>query len=445
MGRWRALLGAGVAAGVLIGSVPAYAQSADAVEPVSADEVRAAADAINAEVIAWRRDIHEHPELGNNEHRTAALVANHLRSLGLEVRTEVGVTGVVGVLRGGRPGPVVALRADMDALPVREDTGLAFASTATGTYQGQTVPVAHACGHDSHVAMLMGAAEILAGMRDRLPGTIVFIFQPAEEGTPPGEDGGADLMIAQGALSDPRPDAIFGLHVVTGQPGQVWWRPGGFMAASDRVDITLHGRQTHGAWPWRGVDVIALSADIVQTINTMTARTVDPTTTPTVFTIATINAGVRYNIIPDESVMSGTLRTFNAEQRDNLVTRSTAAIHNLAENYGATVDVSFRQNAPAVVNDTALSAWVGGPLAEAAGAGNVNGSAPPTMVAEDFSYYQGEIPGVFYHLGGTPNYDPATAPPNHSPQFQVDESVLPLGVRTHVLTAIRFLERGTAD
>jgi amidohydrolase len=442
MGRLKALLGAGVAAGVLIGSVPAYAQSADAVEPVSADEIRAAADAINAEVIAWRRDIHEHPELGNNEHRTAALVAEHLRSLGLEVRTEVGVTGVVGVLRGGRPGPVVALRADMDALPVREDTGLAFASTATGTYQGQTVPVAHACGHDSHVAMLMGAAEILAGMRDRLPGTIVFIFQPAEEGTPPGEDGGADLMIAQGALSDPRPDAIFGLHVVTGQPGQVWWRPGGFMAASDRVDITLHGRQTHGAWPWRGVDVIALSADIVQTINTMTARTVDPTTTPTVFTIATINAGVRYNIIPDESVMSGTLRTFNAEQRDNLVTRSTAAIHNLAENYGATVDVSFRQNAPAVVNDTALSAWVGGPLAEAAGAGNVNGSAPPTMVAEDFSYYQGEIPGVFYHLGGTPNYDPATAPPNHSPQFQVDESVLPLGVRTHVLTAIRFLERG---
>lgn len=436
------MLGAGVAAGVLIGSLPAYAQSSNAVEPVSAEAVRAAADAINAEVVAWRRDIHEHPELGNNEHRTAALVAEHLRSLGMEVRTGVGITGVVGVLRGGLPGPVVALRADMDALPVLEDTGLAFASTATGTYQGQTVPVAHACGHDSHVAMLMGAAEILAGMRERLPGTVVFIFQPAEEGTPPGEDGGADLMIAQGALANPRPDAIFGLHVVTGQPGQVWWRPGGFMAASDRVDITLHGRQTHGAWPWRGIDVIALSADIVQTVNTMTARTVDPTTTPTVFTIATINAGVRYNIIPDEAVMSGTLRTFNAGQRDSLVARSTAAIHNLAENYSATADVRFQQNAPAVVNDAALSAWVGGPLAEAAGAGNVNGSAPPTMVAEDFSYYQGEIPGVFYHLGGTPNYDPATAPPNHSPQFQVDESVLPLGVRTHVLTAIRFLERG---
>ncbi|HRH20884.1 MAG TPA: amidohydrolase, partial [Brevundimonas sp.] len=251
MGRLKALLGAGVAAGVLIGSVPAYAQSADAVEPVTAEEIRAAAEAVNAEVIAWRRDIHEHPELGNNEFRTAGIVADHLRSLGLEVRTGVGITGVVGILRGSRPGPVVALRADMDALPVREDTGLAFASTATGTYQGATVPVAHACGHDSHVAMLMGAAEILAGMRDRLPGTIVFIFQPAEEGTPPGEDGGADLMIAQGALADPRPEAIFGLHVVTGEPGQVWWRAQGFMAASDRVDITLRGRQTHGAWPWR--------------------------------------------------------------------------------------------------------------------------------------------------------------------------------------------------
>jgi len=445
MGRLRALLGAGVAAGVLIGSVPAYAQSADAVEPVTAEEIRAAAEAVNAEVIAWRRDIHEHPELGNNEFRTAGIVADHLRSLGLEVRTGVGITGVVGILRGSRPGPVVALRADMDALPVREDTGLAFASTATGTYQGATVPVAHACGHDSHVAMLMGAAEILAGMRDRLPGTIVFIFQPAEEGTPPGEDGGADLMIAQGALADPRPEAIFGLHVVTGEPGQVWWRAQGFMAASDRVDITLRGRQTHGAWPWRGVDVIALSTDIVQTVNTMTARTIDPTTTPTVFTIATINAGVRYNIIPDQAVLSGTLRTFDVEQRNALVARASSAIENLAENYGATAEVSFHQNAPLVFNDAELAAWATGPLGEAAGTDHINAAAPPTTVAEDFSYYQQEIPGLFYHLGGTPNYDPATAPPNHSPQFQVDESVLPLGVRAHVLTAVRFLESGGLD
>jgi len=444
MRRLKTFLGAGVAAGVLMGASFAYAQSGPAVEPVSAEEVRAAAEAVNARVIAWRRDIHEHPELGNNEHRTAALVAEHLRGLGMEVRTEVGVTGVVAVLRGGRPGPVVALRADMDALPVLEDTGLPFASTAAGTYQGQSVPVAHACGHDSHVAMLMGAAEILAGMRERLPGTIVFIFQPAEEGTPPGEAGGADLMIAEGALANPRPDAIFGLHVVTGEPGRVWWRANGFMAASDRVDITLHGRQTHGAWPWRGVDVIALSADIVQTVNTLTARTVDPTTTPTVFTIATINAGVRYNIIPDQAVLSGTLRTFDIEQRNDLVARATAAIGNLAENYGATAEVRFNQNAPLVFNNAELAAWASGPLGEAAGTDHINAGAPPTTVAEDFSYYQQEIPGLFYHLGGTPDYDPETAPPNHSPQFQVDESVLPLGVRAHVLTAVRFLERGTA-
>ena len=442
MRRLRTLLGAGVAATVLIGAVPAYAQSAGAVEPISAEEVQLAAEAVNAQVVAWRRDIHQHPELGNNEHRTAALVAGHLRGLGLEVRTGVGVTGVVAVLRGGRPGPVVALRADMDALPVLEATGLPFSSTATGTYQGQSVPVAHACGHDAHVAMLMGAAEVLAGMRERLPGTIVFIFQPAEEGTPPGEAGGADLMIAEGALENPRPDAIFGLHVVTGPPGEIWWRPQGFMAASDRVDITLHGRQTHGAWPWRGIDVIALSADIVQSINTMTARTIDPTTTPTVFTIATLHAGVRYNIIPDEAVLSGTLRTFDVDQRNDLIARSSAAIGNLAENYGATADVSFHQNAPLVFNNVELAGWASGPLAEAAGADHINAAAPPTTVAEDFAYYGQEIPALFYHLGGTPNYDPATAPPNHSPQFHVDESVLPLGVRSHVLTAVRFLERG---
>ncbi len=442
MQRLKTFLGATIATGVLLASVPAYAQQTGAVEPISAADIQTAVEAVNDQVIAWRRDIHQNPELGNNEHRTAALVADHLRSLGLEVRTEVGVTGVVAVLRGGRPGPVVALRADMDALPVLEDTGLPFASTATGTYQGATVPVAHACGHDSHVAMLMGAATVLAGMRDRLPGTIVFIFQPAEEGTPPGEDGGADLMIAQGALANPRPDAIFGLHVVTGPPGEIWWRGEGFMAASDRIDIALHGRQTHGAWPWRGIDVIALSADIVQTVNTMTARTVDPTTTPTVFTIATINAGVRYNIIPQDATLSGTLRTFDVDQRNDLVARSTAAIENLAENYGATAEVTFHQNAPLVFNDVELAQWASGPLGEAAGADHINAAAPPTTVAEDFAYYGQEIPALFYHLGGTPNYDPATAPPNHSPRFHVDESVLPLGVRSHVLTAVRFLERG---
>ncbi|MDP2116701.1 MAG: amidohydrolase [Brevundimonas sp.] len=417
----------------------AHAQST----PIALDRIEAAVVAGTPQVVAWRRDLHANPELGFAETRTAALVAEHLRGLGMEVRTEVAKTGVVGILRGGRPGPTVALRADMDALPVLEATGLPFASTATGTYMGNTVPVAHACGHDAHVAMLMGAAEVLAGMKADIAGTIVFIFQPAEEGAPPGEPlGGAALMIKEGALENPKPDAIFGLHVVPGRPGSIFYRPRGFMAASDRVDITLHGRQTHGAWPWKGVDVIATAAQIVQTINTLTARTIDPTTTPTVFTIATLDAGVRYNIIPDRAELSGTLRTFDIAQRDDLVRRAGIAIDNVAETYGATAEFSVRQNAALVFNNEELSAWLASVLTEAAGEGNVNAGAPPTTVAEDFSYLSQEVPGVFYHLGASKDgVDPETSPPNHSPGFDVNEAILPLGVRAHVLSAIRFLER----
>ncbi|WP_291838859.1 amidohydrolase [Brevundimonas sp.] len=429
---------------LVFGSALALALSAGAaLAQVPLARVEAAVAAETPKVVAWRRDLHANPELGFSETRTAALVAEHLRALGLEVRTGVGRTGVVGVLRGGRPGRTVALRADMDALPVLEATGLPFASTATGTYMGNTVPVAHACGHDAHIAMLMGAAEVLAGMKADIAGTVVFIFQPAEEGAPPGEPkGGAALMIEEGALRDPRPDAIFGLHVVPGRAGTVFYRPRGFMAASDRVDIVLHGRQTHGAWPWKGVDVIAASADIVQTINSLTARTIDPTTTPTVFTIATLDAGVRYNIIPDTATLSGTLRTFDIAQRDDLVRRARTAIGNVAENYGATAEFNVRQNAALVFNNEELSAWLAPVLTEAAGEGNVNPATPPTTVAEDFSYLSQEVPGVFYHLGATPDgVDPATAAPNHSPGFDVNEKVLPLGVKTHVLSALRFLER----
>lgn len=405
--------------------------------------VDAAVQRILPEVTAWRRDLHQHPELGFAETRTAGVVADHLRALGLEVRTGVGKTGVVGILRGAKPGRVVALRADMDALPVQEATGLPFASTATGTYMGATVPVAHACGHDMHIAMLMGAAEVLAGMKDQISGTIVFVFQPAEEGAPPGElKGGAALMIEEGALANPKPDAIFGLHVVPGRPGTVFYRPEGFMAASDRVDISLKGKQTHGAWPWRGVDVIAVAAQVVDTVNTLTARTIDPTTTPTVFTIATVNAGVRYNIIPDSATLSGTLRTFDVAQRDALVARANSAIGHVAEAYGATAEFSVKQNAALVFNDVGLSAWLAPVLTEAAGQGNVNPATPPTTVAEDFSYFQQVIPGVFYHLGASPDgVDPSQSAPNHSPEFSPNEKVLPLGVKTHVLTALRFLER----
>jgi amidohydrolase len=411
--------------------------------PLALDRIEAAVTAETPRVVAWRRDLHANPELGFAEIRTAAMVADHLRSLGMDVRTGVGRTGVVGILRSGRPGGTVALRADMDALPVLEATGLPFASTATGTYMGNTVPVAHACGHDAHIAMLMGAAAVLAGLKADIPGTVVFIFQPAEEGAPPGEPmGGARLMIAEGALADPRPEAIFGLHVVPGRPGTLFYRPQGFMAASDRIDITLHGRQTHGAWPWKGVDVIAASADIVQTVNGLTARTIDPTTTPTVFTIATLDAGVRYNIIPDQAVLSGTLRTFDIAQRDDLVRRAEIAIDNVAETWGATAEFSVRQNAALVFNNEALSAWLAPVLTEAAGEGNVNAGSPPTTVAEDFSYLSQEVPGVFYHLGASKDgVDPAASPPNHSPGFDVNEAVLPVGVRAHVLSAIRFLER----
>ncbi|MDZ4362029.1 amidohydrolase [Brevundimonas sp.] len=430
----KLILALALASGSL--ATPALAQAPES-------EVTTAIEGVMPQVVAWRRDFHQHPELGFAETRTAAAIADHLRGLGLEVRTEVGKTGVVAILRGGRPGRTVALRADMDALPVLEATGLPFASTATGTYQGNTVPVAHACGHDAHIAMLLGAATVLAGMREDLAGTVVFIFQPAEEGAPPGEPlGGAALMIAEGVLKDPVPEAIFGLHVVPGVPGTIFYRPQGFMAASDRVDIVIHGRQTHGAWPWKGIDVIAVTGQVIQTINTLTARTIDPTTTPTVFTIATLDAGVRYNIIPDQATLSGTLRTFDTVQRDDLVKRAEAAVDHVAAAYGATADFSIRQNAALVYNDEGLSAWLAPVLEEAAGAGKVNAASPPTTVAEDFSYFQREIPGVFYHLGASPDgVDPATSAPNHSPQFDVNEKVLVVGVRAHVFSALRFLER----
>lgn len=410
-------------------------------DPIPLADIAARAEAEAPKVVTWRRDIHAHPELANSETRTAALIAAHLKRLHMDVRTGVAHTGVVGVLRGALPGPVVALRSDMDALPVLEATGLPFASHATGTFNGQTTPVTHACGHDAHIAMLMGAAEVLAGLRDRLPGTVVFIFQPAEEGPPAGETGGAPEMIAEGALSNPAPSAIFGLHVVPGVPGTVFYRPEGFMAAADQIHIDLHGKQTHGAWPWKGIDVISLASAIVSELNTVAARTVDVTATPTVLTIATINGGVRYNIIPENVTMTGTLRTFDAAERDRIKKRIETTVMNLAASYGARAEVRFVSSGGVTFNDPALSAAVLPALREAAGAANVNPNTLPVMPSEDFSAYQQKIPGVFYHLGASADgVDPADSPPNHSPQFDVNEKILPLGVRTHVLTAVRYLE-----
>jgi amidohydrolase len=412
-------------------------------QTVPVEQVRARAAAIQPKVVAWRRDIHSHPELGNREVRTAKLVADHLRSLGLEVRTGVARTGVIGVLRGGRPGGVVALRADMDALPVQEQTGLPFASKVTGEYQGQTVPVAHACGHDSHVAMLMGAAEILAGMKAQIPGTVVFIFQPAEEGPPPGETGGAKQMIAEGALKDPAPTAVFGIHVGQGAPGTLFYKPEGFMAASDRIDIKLKGKQTHGAWPWKGIDVVSLGASIVTALNTVVARQMDLTANPLVLTIATVHAGVRYNIIPDEMTMAGTLRTFDPEQRRDVIARMTRVVNSLAESYGATAEIKLGSNAALTYNDPALSEWIRPALEQAAGADAVNPAVKATTVAEDFSFFQQAVPGVFYFLGITrPGQDPKAGPPNHSPEFDVYEPAMEVGVRAHVLTALNYLASG---
>ncbi len=429
------------AAGLAVGAVLCLAPRAEA--QIALADVNARIEAVSPQVTAWRRDLHQNPELGNRETRTARLVAQHLRRLGLEVRTGVGVTGVIGVLRGARPGPVIALRADMDALPVEEQTGLAFASRARGVFNGADTPVAHACGHDAHTAMLMGAAEVLAGLRASLSGTIVFIFQPAEEGAPAGERGGASYMIEQGALADPAPSAIFGLHVVPGAPGTIVYRSEGFMAAADQIHIDLHGRQTHGAWPWQGIDVISLSSAIVSELNTVAARTVDVTRTPTVLTIATIHGGVRYNIIPEDVTLTGTLRTFDAAQRDAIKARIERTVANLAASYGARAEVRFVESGPVTFNNPALTAWAGPALREAAGEANVNANAAPTTVSEDFSYFQQRIPGLFVHLGASADgADPATSPPNHSPRFDVNERVLPLGVRAHVLMAVRYLESG---
>jgi amidohydrolase len=418
------------------------------VAPITAAEVSAAASALTPQVVAWRRDIHEHAELSNRETRTGALVAAHLRSLGFEVRDNVAKTGVVAVLRGGRPGPVVALRADMDGLPVLEATGLAFASKQMSEYMGNPVPVTHACGHDAHVAMLLGAASVLANMKSRIPGTIVFIFQPAEEGPPPGEEGGAPLMIKEGALANPAPSAIFGIHVVPGIPGNIYYRPGGFMAGSDRYEIKLTGKQTHGAMPWAGIDIISLQAAIVQDFNRLAARTVDVTATPTVLTVATVHGGVRNNIIPENLEMTGTLRTFDRAQRLQIQERMRQSVTSLAAAYGARADIIFNRGDvdggnPVTTNDPALARSTFASLEEAAGVGKVDINANPVTGAEDFAAYQLRIPGVFYHLGASKDgVTVANTPPNHSPYFDVNEAVLPLGVRAHVLTAIRFLERG---
>ena len=392
-------------------------------------------------VVAWRRDIHEHPELGNREVRTAKLVADHLRALGLEVRTGVAHTGVIGVLKGGRPGRVVALRADMDALPVTELVDLPFASKVKAEYNGQQVGVMHACGHDNHVAMLLGAAEVLAGMKQQLPGTVVFVFQPAEEGAPDGEEGGAELMLKEGAFAAPKPDVVFGLHVIPLPVGHIGYRAGGAMAAADQIRIVVRGKQSHAAMPWGGVDPIVAASQIVLGLQTIVSRQTNLTKAPAVITIGMINGGVRNNIIPDSVVLVGTVRTLEAGMQKDVHARIKRTAESIAAASGATAEVESSYGYPVTVNDAELARWALPTLERAAGKGKAY-EVPPLLGSEDFSYFAQQVPGLYVFLGIVPEgKDPAAAPTNHSPLFFADEAALPVGVKTLAGLAVDYLTR----
>ena len=412
--------------------------------PAAADDLAATVDqrirAIESRVIAWRRDIHEHPELSNRETRTADLIAAHLRKLGMEVKTGIAHTGVVGLLKGGKPGRVVALRADMDALPVVEEVDVPFKSTVKAEYIGQQVGVMHACGHDAHMAILMGVAEVLASVREQLPGSVKFIFQPAEEGPPPGEEGGAPLVIKDGALENPKPDAIFGLHVFSGIPaGMIAYRAGPLMASADWLYITVKGKQTHGAWPWAGIDPVVTSAQIVGGLQNIVARQIDVSKEPAVVTVATIHGGARKNIIPDQVEMTGTIRSFDEGMRQDIHARIKHIAESIAQANDASAEVRIDKAVPVTINDAALTEKM---LPTLKRIGGEAGSRlnPRVMVGEDFSYFQQQIPGMFYFVGITPrDQDMAKAAPNHSQRFYIDESGLLQGARSLAALAVDFL------
>jgi amidohydrolase len=403
------------------------------------------AAALQPKLVEWRRDFHQHPELSNREARTAGIVAAHLMRLGLEVRTGVATHGVVGVLTGARPGPVVALRADMDALPVTEEVDVPFKSTVRSTYNGQDVGVMHACGHDLHTAMLMGTAEVLAAMRGQIAGTVVFIFQPAEEGVPAGEQGGAPQMIAEGALDRPAPSAIFGLHVFSSyHVGDIMVRPEGLMAASDTFQITVRGRQTHGAMPWQGVDPIVVASQIVLGLQTIVSRQIELTKAPAVVTVGRINGGSRFNIVPDVVTMEGTIRAFDPAMQTAIHARIRTTAEQIAASAGATATVEIAKINPVTWNDAALVARMAPSLRRVAQAG-FSTTCDATTTAEDFAYYQQRIPGVYFFLGVTPaNVDLSTVAANHSPRFYADEGALVPGVRALASLAVDYLQQGAA-
>ena len=393
--------------------------------------IDAAADKIEPKTIAWRRDFHEHPELGNREFRTAKIVADHLRSLGLEVRENVGKTGVVGVLRGAQPGPVIGLRADMDGLPLVERTPVPFASKVKSTFNGQEVGVMHACGHDSHVAILMSVAEVLSGLKKDLRGTVVFVFQPAEEGPPAGEEGGAPLMIKEGALDNPKVEVMFGLHINSStESGKIKYRSGGAMAASDWFTIKVHGKGSHGSQPWAGIDPVIVSAQIIEGLQTIISRQTELTKDAAVISVCVVQGGVRSNIIPEEVEMTGTIRTLDTAMQSDIHARMRRTVTKIAESAGATADITIDKKTLITYNDPALVKKMLPSLQRSAGESNVIWMDAMTG-AEDFSFYGTKVPSFFFFLGGMkPGQDPKTAYPHHTPDFYIDESGFKLGVET---------------
>jgi amidohydrolase len=427
---------------MLAAARPSHAEDLDARIDQEIDlKIDREAEKVAPQIVEIRHRIHQHPELGNHEVETAKLVADHLRGLGFEVKTGVAKTGVVARLVGGRPGPVIAVRADMDALPVTEQTDLPFRSTKRDTYLGQEIGVAHACGHDVHTSVQLGVASVLAAVRDQLPGTILFVFQPAEEGPPPGERGGADLMLEEGVFRDTKPVAVFALHSFPDlQVGQVGYNPGPTMAAVDQFLITIKGKQAHGAEPHLSVDPVVTAAQVILAFQTIRSRNLPPLE-PSVVTVGIVRGGERFNIIPGEVHLEGTVRTYNAQVRDDVERRMREILDGTTRAAGATFEMDYKRNAPATVNDPELSKTAAGLLAGALGADHVK-VVQPSMGGEDFAYFANTVPGFYYRLGVV---KPGTTSGGlHTPTFRADDSAVAVGIRAMSRLLADFLREGKA-
>ncbi|MEO7393902.1 MAG: amidohydrolase [Chitinophagaceae bacterium] len=409
-------------------------------------KINKAADKIESNCIVWRRDLHEHPELGNNEFRTAKIIAAHLRSLGIEVKENVGKTGVVGVLKGSKPGPCIGLRADMDALPVEERVDLPFASKVKSTYNGQDVGVMHACGHDTHVAILMSVAEVLAGMKNELKGTVKFVFQPAEEGPPEGEEGGAPLMIKEGVLENPKVDVMFGLHINSQtEVGNIKYRSGGTMAASDWFKIKVKGKQTHGSQPWAGIDPVVVSAQIINGLQTIISRQTELTKNAAVVSVSVINGGVRSNIIPEEVIMLGTIRTLDTGMQRMIHEKIKLTAMKIAEASGATAETTIDKKTLVTYNNPELTKKMVPSFLKSAGVDNVI-EAEAVTGAEDFSFFAEKVPSIFFFIGGmTKGTDPNKAFPHHTPDFRIDESGMKTGVKAFCNLVFDYMNMQTVQ